>query len=190
MKVHRREFMECMAWAGTGLVWAVSGGVLSSRTLANAAEAPPSDFTFAQISDTHIGFKGQANADPVATMQEGIARLNALGKAPAFVIHTGDLTHAQKPGAFETVTENLKSVRAERVFYAPGENDVFLDGGKEYLSPFPGVDGHGWQSFDYKGAYVAMGRLDDARAVLARLRTLDPGEAQERDEAIAKAARR
>ncbi len=118
-----------MAWAGAGLVWAVSGGVLSSRTLANAAEAPPSDFTFAQISDTHIGFKSQANADPVATMQEGIARLNALGKAPAFVIHTGDLTHAQKLGAFDAGTENLKSVRAERVFYAPGENDVFAKAG-------------------------------------------------------------
>ena len=153
MEVDRRNFLECMAWAGTGLVWAVSGGVLSSRTIAHAAEAPAADFTFAQISDTHIGFKGQANADPVATMQESIARLNALGPAPAFVIHTGDLTHAQKPGAFDMVTENLKSVRAERVFYAPGENDVFLDGGKEYLSRFPGVNGNGWQSFDYKGVH-------------------------------------
>lgn len=153
MEIDRRNFLECMAWAGTGLVWAVSGGVLSSRTIAHAAEAPAADFTFAQISDTHIGFKGQANADPVATMQESIARLNALPRPPAFVIHTGDLTHAQKPGAFDTVTESLKGVRTERVFYAPGENDVALDGGKEYLGRFPGVNGHGWQSFDYKGVH-------------------------------------
>ena len=153
MKLARRQFLQCMAWAGSGLVWAVSGGVLSSRTFADAAEAPDADFTFAQISDTHIGFKGQANGDPVATMQEAIARLNALGRRPAFVIHTGDLTHAQKPGAFDIVTENLKAVRAERAFYAPGENDVFLDGGKEYLSRFPGSSGRGWQSFDYRGVH-------------------------------------
>jgi len=153
MNVDRRQFLQCMTWAGTGLVWAVNGGVLSSRTLADAAEMPAADFTFAQISDTHIGFTGQANADPVATMQEAIARLNARAQRPAFVIHTGDLTHAQKPGAFDTVTEHLKAVRAERVFYAPGENDVFLDGGKEYLSRFPGDNGHGWQSFDYKGVH-------------------------------------
>jgi len=82
MEVNRRNFLECMAWAGTGLVWTVSGGVLSSRTIAHAADAPPADFTFGQISDTHIGFKGQANADPVATMQESIGRLNGLTQAP------------------------------------------------------------------------------------------------------------
>ena len=56
---------------------------------------------------------------------------------------------------FDTVTENLKSVRAERVFYAPGENDVFLEGDKEYLGRFPGVNGQGRQSFDYKGVHFA-----------------------------------
>src|SRR5262249_59034503 len=39
-------------------------------------------------------------------------------------------------------------------------------------------------------AYVAMGRLDDARAVLARLRPLDPREADELADAIARAPRR
>ena len=47
------------------------------------------------------------------------------------------------------------------------------------------------QALEYLGhAYLAMGRLDDARAVLARLRPLDPREAEELDEAIAQAARR
>ena len=31
--VSRRGFLRCMTWAGTGLVWAVSGGVLSACTL-------------------------------------------------------------------------------------------------------------------------------------------------------------
>ena len=37
--VDRRGFLECMAWAGTGLVWVAAGGILSSRTLGQAAAA-------------------------------------------------------------------------------------------------------------------------------------------------------
>jgi Flp pilus assembly protein TadD len=46
------------------------------------------------------------------------------------------------------------------------------------------------QALEYLGhAYVEMGRLDDARAVLARLRPLDPREADELAQAITRAAR-
>jgi len=154
--VDRRGFLECMAWAGTGLVWVAAGGILSSRALGQAAAAdaaPATSFSFVQISDTHIGFKGEANKDALGTFEQALARIKALEPAPAFVIHTGDLTHAQKAGAFDTVTEALKGTRAERVFYVPGENDVFADGGKEYLGRFGGPAGNGWQSFDYKGVH-------------------------------------
>ena len=149
----RRNFLECMAWAGTGLVWSMTGGVLGSRTLAEAAGADtPSAFSFAQLSDTHIGFKGAANADTLATLDAAIAKINALPSPPAFVIHTGDLTHGQKPGSFDVVAEKLKGVKAERIFYVPGEHDVFLDGGKEFRSRYA-QGGKGWQSFDYRGAH-------------------------------------
>jgi 3',5'-cyclic AMP phosphodiesterase CpdA len=155
--IDRRGFLECMAWAGTGLLWTAGGGVLSSRiaTPAAAAEAQAGSFTFAQISDTHIGFKGQANGDPTATLQQVVDRINALQPAPAFVLHTGDQTHGQKAGAFDTVAEILKGLKTERVFYLPGEHDVFLDGGKEYLDRYGKgtVGGRGWQSFDYKGTH-------------------------------------
>jgi hypothetical protein len=154
--VDRRGFMQCMAWAGTGLVWVAAGGILSSRTLSQAAAAdaaPVASFSFVQISDTHIGFKGAANTDALGTFEQALARIKALEPAPAFIIHTGDLTHGQKAGAFDTVTEALKGTRAERVFYVPGENDVFADGGKEYLGRFGGPGGNGWQSFDYKGVH-------------------------------------
>src|SRR5207237_6221978 len=91
------------------------------------------DSSFVRISDTHIGSTGEANKVVTRTLQEAIIAVNALPTPPAFVLHTGDLTHAQKPGAFDAVAELLKTVRTERVFYVPGENDVFLDGGKEYL---------------------------------------------------------
>jgi Icc protein len=151
----RRGFLHCMAWAGTGLVWAAAGGLLSSRTLGAvpaAAEAAAADFSFVQISDTHIGFRGEANKDAMGTLEAAIARIKALERRPAFVIHTGDITHAQKPGAFDVVTEALKDIGAERVFYVPGENDVFADGGKEYLGRFA-AGGPGWQSFDYGGVH-------------------------------------
>ncbi len=154
--VDRRGFLQCMAWAGTGLVWTATGGILSSAALRQAVAAdadPVGNFSFVQISDTHIGFKGEANKDALGTFEQALARIKALEPAPAFIIHTGDLTHAQKPGAFDTVTEALKGIKAEQVFYVPGENDVFADGGKEYLSRFGGSTGTGWQSFDYKGVH-------------------------------------
>jgi 3',5'-cyclic AMP phosphodiesterase CpdA len=82
-------------------------------------------------------------------------RINALQPAPAFVLHTGDLTHGQKAGAFDTIAEILKGLKTGRVFYLPGEHDVFLDGGKEYFDRYgkETVGGRGWQSFDYKGTH-------------------------------------
>ncbi len=154
--IDRRGFLECMAWVGTGVLWTVSGGILSSRTLAHAATAQPpeGDFSFVQISDTHIGFQAEPNKDVTATLQLAIDKINALQRAPEFVLHTGDLSHSQKPGAFDTLAENLKSLKARQVFYVPGEHDVFADGGKEYLNRYgKGTSGNGWQSFDFKGVH-------------------------------------
>jgi len=156
-RLDRRGFLECMAWVGTGVLWTASGGVLSSRlvTDAAAADAAPATFSFVQLSDTHVGFKGEANPDAAATLRQVVERVNAMPAAPAFVLHTGDQTHGQKAGAFDTVAEILKGLRAERTFYVPGEHDVFLDGGTEYLARYGKgtVGGRGWQSFDYKGTH-------------------------------------
>ncbi len=54
--IDRRGFLKCMAWAGTGVLWTVSGGVLASKTLAQIAKAseplPATDLSFLQISDS------------------------------------------------------------------------------------------------------------------------------------------
>jgi 3',5'-cyclic-AMP phosphodiesterase len=156
-RIDRRGFLECMAWTGTGLLWTAAGGLVSSQTIpaASAADTPAGAFSFVQISDTHVGFKGQANPDAAVTLQQVVDRVNALPTPPAFVLHTGDQTHGQKAGAFDTVAEILKGVKADRILYVPGEHDVFLDGGKEYLSRYGKgtVGGRGWQSFDYKGTH-------------------------------------
>ena len=156
-RMDRRGFLECMAWVGTGVVWTASGGIFSSRVLpAAAAETGQGSFSFVQISDTHVGFKGEANKDAAVTLGQVIDKINALPTPPAFVMHTGDLTHGQKAGAFDTVSEMLKGVKAGKVFYIPGEHDVFVDGGKEFLGRFAN-GGPGWQSWDYNGVhFVAL----------------------------------
>ena len=155
MDVSRRGFMQCMAWAGTGVLWTAAGGVFSSCSLANQQTSGDGTFSFAQISDTHVGFGGPANPNAMATLAESIARINAQPTPPAFVLHTGDLTHGQKAGGFDTLNESLKGLKTERVFFIPGEHDVFIDGGKEYLARFgQGTVGQqGWRSFDYRGVH-------------------------------------
>ncbi len=166
--VDRRGFLECMAWAGTALLWTVSGGVLSSRRIAFAADEPPArgEFSFAQISDSHIGFAADANRDVTETLRVAIDRVNTLKPAPKFLLHTGDLTHSQKPGEFDTLAQNLKSARASQTFYVPGEHDVFADDGKEYLSRFgKGTSGQGWHSFDYKGThFMGLNNVSNLKA--------------------------
>jgi|SRR5689334_22652894 3',5'-cyclic-AMP phosphodiesterase len=156
-RMNRRRALECMAWAGAGVLWTMTGGGLSSRLVseAAAADADSGGFSFVQISDTHVGFKGEANPDAAASLRQVIERVNALPTPPAFVLHTGDQTHGQKAGAFDTVAESLKALKTERTFYVPGEHDVFLDGGTEYLSRYGRgtVGGRGWQSFDVRGTH-------------------------------------
>lgn len=159
--VERRGFLKCMAWAGTGMLWTVSGGVLTSRILsltgASAAEAPArpvGDFSFVQISDSHIGFNKPANTDVVGTLKQAITKINALPAAPDFILHTGDLSHLSEPAEFDTLEQMLKTTRAGRIFYVPGEHDLISDNGKEFRARYgKGTKGDGWFSFDQRGVH-------------------------------------
>src|ERR1044072_9336110 len=98
--IDRRGFLKCMACAGTGVLWTMTGGILWSQTLTRVSEAhsmaASADLRFVQISDSHIGFNKEANKDVAATLQEAVARINALPEPPAFLLHTGDITHLSK----------------------------------------------------------------------------------------------
>src|SRR5205085_344873 len=152
--VDRRGFLKCMAWVGTGMVWTLRGGVLTSRAF--GAEAPGNsdrgDFSFVQISDSHIGFSKEPNKDVTGTLKLAIDRINALKQRPELLIHTGDLTHLSKPEEFDTVAQLLKTVKTGESFYVPGEHDYFNDDGKAYLERY-GKDtkGAGWHSYTYRG---------------------------------------
>jgi len=154
--IDRRGFLSCMAWAGAGLVWTFSGGIASSRLFAATGHqvSRPADFTFVQISDSHIGFDKSASADVTATCQAAIDKINALPVEPDLIIHTGDLSHLSKPGEFDTLDQILKSAKQKEVFYVPGEHDVAVDNGEQFLERYgKGTKGAGWHSFDHKGVH-------------------------------------
>ncbi|HXT39644.1 MAG TPA: metallophosphoesterase [Candidatus Angelobacter sp.] len=154
----RRGFLECMAWAGTGMLWTISGGLLGSTLLpssAGAAEAAKGSFSFVQISDSHIGFnKPGINTDVTATLRQAIARINALPQQPDFILHTGDLTHLAAPEEFDILDQSLKSAKTRQIFFVPGEHDVTGDGGKFFRERFGrNSKGLGWYSFDHRGVH-------------------------------------
>jgi len=154
--VDRRGFLKCMAWAGTGLVWTMSGGIPVSRAFAknskNASEG--ADFGFVQISDSHIGFNKPANPDVTATLQVAINKINALPQKPDFIIHTGDLSQLSKPSEFDTLDQVLKGASTKQIYFVPGEHDMLTDNGEQYLQRYgKGTKGAGWYSFDHKGVH-------------------------------------
>jgi Icc protein len=154
--VDRRGFLKCMQWAGTAVVWSFAGGVPVSRLLAADTKKKPraEEFTFVQISDSHIGFNKPANPDVVGTLQTAIDRINSLETAPDFLIHTGDLTHLARANEFDDLGQVLTASRQKQVFYVPGEHDVTGDDGKLYLERFgKGSAGKGWHSFNHKGVH-------------------------------------
>jgi 3',5'-cyclic-AMP phosphodiesterase len=168
----RRGFLRCMAWAGTGLLWNVSSGVPASMRLGPGERITPAQdgLFFAQISDSHIGFKKAANTDVTATLRTAVERLNALPRRPAFVLHTGDITQLSKPDEFDTADQVLRDVKTDRLFYVPGEHDVATDNGALYLKRFAGQGARGqgtggWYSFDHSGVhFVALVNVLGLRA--------------------------
>ena len=159
--IDRRSFLGCMAWAGTGLLWTFSGGVPSSRLFALTGESKgkmpggAEDFSFVQISDSHIGFNKGANPDVTGTLAKAIerARMAPQGEKSAdFLIHTGDISQNSKAAEFDIASQVIQGFRGE-TFYVPGEHD-YIDNGEQYRQRFGahGV-GEGWYSFTHKGVH-------------------------------------
>ena len=156
MNVDRGKFLECMAWCGTGVVYALTGAGMVGKALADTEfDALPADGpTFVQISDTHVGFKGEANHDVLATFQAAIDKINALPKPPEFVMHTGDLSHLSKPEQFDTVKQMLSSIKAGAVYAVPGEHDVINDKGAQFFKMFNTGKGAPYYSYDAAGVHA------------------------------------
>ncbi len=166
----RRGFLKCMAWAGTGALFAFESGIASSIALEGALAAPPrhlatQPFTFVQLSDSHIGFNKPPNSDARATFREAIAKVKALPQQPDFIIHTGDVSQLSRDDEFDDAEQMLKATGLP-VFFVPGEHDMLdPEGGKAFLNRFgKNTHGAGWYSFDHRGVhFVALVNVADLK---------------------------
>ena len=176
--IDRRGFLKCMAWAGTGTLCVLQGGVLKSYSLSRLPELNAKEMrhelSFVQISDSHMGFNKPANPDVAATLMAAVDKINALATPPEFILHTGDVSHLSRPEQFDTVDQILKSAKPKDVFYVPGEHDVLDDDGKGFLQRYGrGTAGGGWYSFDKNGAHF-VGLVNVMNLKAGGLGTLGP----------------
>jgi 3',5'-cyclic AMP phosphodiesterase CpdA len=172
--IDRRGFLKCMAWAGTGMVWAVSAGIPGCARVDQQLDkakkdedaTPTSSFTFVQVSDSHLGFSRDPNRDVAQTYREAIARINALPQQPAFILHTGDLTHLAKAEEFDAVDQLHRTFRAGDIYCVPGEHDVTENDCRAFMARYGrGAVGNGWRSFDYQGVhFVGLNNCMNLRA--------------------------
>jgi Icc protein len=140
---------------------------ITTTSIAEAfSDAWPGSFSFVQISDSHVGFDKAANKDVIGTLEQSVARINALPQRPAFVIHTGDHVHLSTPAEFDTVKQVLGTIKTDHVFHVPGEHDVFVDQGRLYRKFFGRRSrGTGYYSFDLAGVhFLALANVQASEA--------------------------
>ena len=162
----RRGVLECMVWAGAGVLWTVSGGVPRSRLIGEAAAATPpaGDFSFIQISDSHIGFANPPNTDTAGTMKEAVDLVARQKGSAAMMLHTGDVSQLSKPAQFDTAAEIIRGAGLD-VHYVPGEHDVLVDDGQAFFERFTPGAAKGWYSWDQGGLhFVALNNVQDLKA--------------------------
>src|SRR5207247_4386680 len=95
--VSRRKILECMTWAGTGVLWTIAGGMPRSMgIIGEATAAEPSGLTFLQISDSHVGFEKPANPNAIGKLEEAVHKINELPVKTSFIIHTCNITYLSK----------------------------------------------------------------------------------------------
>lgn len=160
----RRDFMSLTA---------VGGGVVFASGLAGCAnmagpQAAAKDFFFVQLSDSHWGYQGPANPQASETLRKAVATVNAMEKAPDFIVFTGDLTHTtddpverrRRLAEFKSIVAPLK---VKTVRFMPGEHDAALDRGAAYKEFF----GETFYTFDHKGVhFIALDNVSDAGSKL------------------------
>jgi 3',5'-cyclic AMP phosphodiesterase CpdA len=156
--IGRRGLLGCMAMAGAGIIWTVSGGVPRMLSVEDAEAADSTDpLNFVQISDSHIGFDKDPNHDSAGTYKAAIDKIRAMNNRPAFLMHTGDITHLSKAEQFDLEAQIVAGAGLP-VHYIPGEHDWGGDDGALYLERHGnGSKGKGWYAWDEGGVhFVAL----------------------------------
>ncbi len=170
---HRRGLLKCMAWAGTGVLWTMSGGAPRSNLLGSAggligsaAAATPTaaGFSFVQISDSHIGFANPPNTDTPGTLREAVGLVAKRKGGATLMLHTGDVSQLSKPAQFDTAQQVIGEAKLD-VRYVPGEHDVLVDDGRAFFERFTPGAAQGWYSWDQQGVhFVALNNVQGLKA--------------------------
>jgi hypothetical protein len=146
-----------MTWAGAGVLWTMSGGVPRSRLLGGGADAAEhrragQNFSFVQISDSHIGFAKPPNLDTPGTLTAAVALVGQVRGNASLLIHTGDVSHLSKPAQFDTA-EQIIATAGMDTHYVPGEHDMLVDDGKPFFDRFTKGAARGYYAFDQNGVH-------------------------------------
>lgn len=159
----RRDALKCLAAGGAGTLFVLSAGVLTPINLATAAAGTDKRHNsgtplFVQVSDTHVGFKGDANPDVTGTLARTVELINAMPSKPSFIMHTGDITHFSKAAEFDLAMQLLSRASLSEIHAVPGEHDVIDGPGVEFFNRFGRASGNrGYYSFDHDGVhFVAL----------------------------------
>jgi 3',5'-cyclic AMP phosphodiesterase CpdA len=157
----RRDALRCLAYGSAGTLFTLAGGVFTPIDLALAASrdgAIGGKPLFVQISDTHIGFRKEANPDVDGTLERTIDVVNAMPEQPALAIHTGDITHLSKAAEFDHAQQLFARLRVSEMHTVPGEHDTLDTGAAEYFGRFGRASNNkGFYSFDHAGVhFVAL----------------------------------
>jgi len=95
---------------------------------------------------------GQLKA--LGTLEEAIAKVNALPAKPSFMIHTGDITHLSKAAEFDLAQQMFSRLRTAEMHTVPGEHDTSDATVTEYFNRFgKASDNKGYYSFDHAGVH-------------------------------------
>ena len=154
--IDRRGALECMVWAGTGLLWTFAGGVpkvsqILGVTPASAQAA--TGFTFVQISDSHVGFDKPANPNR-ARHAAGSDRQGQCGRRqkPAFMIHTGDISPSVEAQGNSTTPTRSSARRGSTCITCRASTtcSTRIMARPTWTATASGAKGAGWYSFDHQ----------------------------------------
>ncbi len=161
----RRQFLE-LASVGAGAVFVSGLASAAERDKSVTAGNKAGDFFFVQLSDTHWGYRGDANPDAENTLRKAVAAVNALNTQPDFIVFTGDLTHTtddptERRKRMREFREIVSALKVRDIRFMPGEHDASLDTGAAFKELF----GETHYTFDHKGVhFVVLDNVSDPGA--------------------------
>ncbi len=122
MNFNRRDFIR---YVGTGLLssfWSIPG--FSDNQLQN------SDFSFVQLTDTHIPNQSGALATNII-----VNMINKISLPYEMIVHTGDIIHTRGSKVEMAMAADYFKFR-KKVYFVPGNHDVTFDYSERYVKQF------------------------------------------------------